>query len=78
LLVDHAGITWLAAQEGEIQAADRNGDLGQAALRLKRAESSQRRFLAAVKTLTTLRALVPHGMVPVEHLNVHRPKRARA
>ena len=35
-----------------------------AAFRLKRAESTQKRYLASLKLLTQLRALLPHGLAP--------------
>ena len=67
LLVDEVGVTWLASQHGEISAADESGgSLQQANFRLRRAESAQRRFMKALKTLTMIRALVPRGLMPVE------------
>jgi hypothetical protein len=45
---------------------------------LKRAESCQKRLLNATKTLATLRALVPHGLLPVEHLKVFDPEKKMA
>jgi hypothetical protein len=58
----------------EIQAASpAGGSLEQAAFKLKRAESSQKRLLAATKTLATLRALVPAGLVPARPLRLHDP-----
>ncbi len=63
LLIELVGVTWLAAQHGEIDAAGPGGgNLQQANFRLRRAESSQRRLLAAVKTLQLIRALVPRGL----------------
>jgi hypothetical protein len=47
--------------------------LEQAAFKLKRAESSYRRLLAATKTLATLRALVPQGLVPAQPFRLHDP-----
>ena len=65
LLIDQVGVTWLAAQHGEISLADEpGGSLQQANFRLRRAESAQRRLLNAVKTLTMVRALVPRGLLP--------------
>lgn len=58
LLIDLIGVTWLAAFQGEATAAETGGSAQQATLRLRRAESAQRRFLRAIKTLTTLRALL--------------------
>jgi hypothetical protein len=74
LLVDLVGVAWLGVQHAEIQAASpAGGSLDQAAFRLKRAESSQKRLLAATKTLATLRALVPAGLVPARPLRLHDP-----
>jgi hypothetical protein len=79
LLVGQVGVCWLAAQHGELQAAGpAGGSLQQAAFRLKRAESAQRRLQGAVKTLATLRALLPEGLVPANHLQLHEPVRQTA
>jgi hypothetical protein len=66
LLMDYVGVTWLAAQHGEIGAAQVGGSLDQAKLRLRRAESAQKRFTGAVKTFALIRALAPKGMPVVE------------
>jgi hypothetical protein len=77
LLVDQVVVTWLAAQHGETQAASPGGaSLAQAAFRLKRAESAQRRHLAAMKTLALLRAALPAGLVPLEPLRAFQLKQA--
>jgi len=57
LLAQQAALTWMASRYAEIAAA-RPGpsSLGEAKMRLKRAESAQRRHLASIKTLTELRA----------------------
>ena len=74
VLVDLVGVAWLGVHHAEIQAASpAGGSLDQAAFRLKRAESSQKRLLAATKTLATLRALVPAGLVPAQPLRLHDP-----
>ncbi len=76
ILVDLIGVAWLGAQHAEIQAASPAGSsLDQAAFKLKRAESSQKRLLAATKTLATLRALVPQGLVPAQPLRLHDPNK---
>jgi hypothetical protein len=59
LLIDYVGVTWLAAQEGEIAAAQAGGGPEVARLRLRRAESAGKRFTGAVKTLSLIRALLP-------------------
>jgi hypothetical protein len=74
LLVDLVGVAWLGVNHAEIQAASpAGGSLDQAAFKLRRAESSQKRLLAATKTLATLRALVPQGLVPARPLRLHDP-----
>jgi hypothetical protein len=68
LIIDLIGITFLAAQHGEIAAASPlGGSIQQANFRLRRAESAQRRFLNAIKTLAMLRALLPRGLRPLVH-----------
>ena len=47
--------------EGEINAAQMGGSLEVSNFRLKRAESAQRRFASAVRSLTLVRALLPRG-----------------
>jgi len=74
VLVDLVGVAWLGVHHAEIQAASPAGaSLDQAAFKLRRAESSQKRLLAATKTLATLRALVPQGLVPARPLRLHDP-----
>jgi hypothetical protein len=71
LLADQVVVCFLAAQHAEITAADPAPvPLGQAALRLKRAESAQRRYLAALRTLTHLRAKLPEGLSPLNSLRL--------
>ncbi len=60
LLIDLVGVTWLAALHGEYAAASPpGGSIQLATYRLKRAESAQRRFARAVRTLTLVRAAAP-------------------
>src|SRR5262249_700087 len=76
---DQIAITWLAALHGEIQAASPGaGSLQQAAFRLKRAESSLRRHVTAVRTLATLRALFPAGLAPTHPPRLFDEKAQRA
>lgn len=51
---------------------------GQATTNLKRAESAQRRYLQAIKTLTTVRALLPAGLLPLQRLRPFDPEQQRA
>jgi hypothetical protein len=65
LLVDQVACTWLAAQYSEAASAKPGSTSpNEATYRLKRAETAQKRHLAAVRTLAALRALVPRGLVP--------------
>jgi hypothetical protein len=59
LIVRHIGVTWLAANRAEAEAAQPAGDLPRAGFRLKQAESAQRRFALSVRTLAVVRALLP-------------------
>ena len=61
MLIDLVGVSWLAVFEAEISAAQSGGSPQQVSIRLRRAESAQKRFLRAIKTLTTVRALLPPG-----------------
>jgi hypothetical protein len=75
VLCDLIGVAWLGMQHAEIQAASpAGGSLEQAAFRLKRAESSQKRLVNATKTLATLRALVPAGLVPARPVSLYDPE----
>lgn len=74
LLVDQVALCWLANQQASIDAAQPSSGPVQATLQLKRTESAQRRLMLAVKTLTTLRALVPQGMAPLDRLKIHKPR----
>jgi hypothetical protein len=57
LLIDVIGVNWLAAQHGEIAAAQAGGSIQQATFRHRRAESCQRRLIKAIKALAMVRAL---------------------
>lgn len=75
MLVEHVGIAFLANQHATIaEASSSGGTIQQAALRLRRAESAQKRYLAAVKTLSVLRARVPAGLAPLKGLKLHNPQ----
>lgn len=74
MLVDLVVNNWLAAQQAEHAQATQTGaggSLMQASYRLKRAESAQRKFLSAMKMLTTLRAAVPEGLAPINCLRLY-------
>jgi hypothetical protein len=75
LLVDLVGVAWLGVHHAEIQAASPAGaSLGQATFRLRQAESAQKRLLAVTRTLATLRALLPEGLVPTQPVRLYDPE----
>jgi hypothetical protein len=78
LLVDEIGLCYLAQRQAQIAASATGGSVVQAAFRLRRAESAQKRYLASMKTLANLRALVPAGLVPQNGLRIHPESRKRA
>jgi hypothetical protein len=79
LLVNLVAVTHLAHHQAELSAASSpGGSLEQAGFRLKRAESTQRRYERALKLLATLRALLPSGLAPARPLKLHRPAEQRA
>lgn len=62
-LVDLIASTLLSLRHYEQTLAESGSNSAtEAVIRLRRAESAQRRHLAAMRTLVTLRALVPQGM----------------
>jgi hypothetical protein len=62
LMVDQIVVLQLEVQYLQIRAADvSGGTTGQVSLVLKRLESAQRRYLAAIKTLTLVRKLALSG-----------------
>jgi hypothetical protein len=73
LLVDAIAVAWLGSVHGELQAATpASGSLEQAAWKLKRAESGQRRLLNATKTLATVRTLMSKGLAPANTLKLFK------
>jgi hypothetical protein len=76
LVVDLVAVNYLAERQAEIAAAaPDNKSLDQAAFRLKRAESTQRRYLNSLKMLSHLRALIPQGLVPEDGPRLFDPDR---
>ena len=61
-----------------MSAALNGGSVQQAALGLRRAESTQRRYTAALKLLALLRAKLPQGLAPVNTLTLYEDQRKRA
>lgn len=71
LLIGNVVAAWLALAHAQLAASGPGGTtLPQGVFDLRRLESAQKRFLAVIKTLTTLRALVPQGFVPASDLNL--------
>lgn len=65
LLIDQVACAWLALKHAEIQLPKTGDTSKQGTLLLKRAESAQRRYLGAIKMLTTLRARLLRGLAPL-------------
>lgn len=79
LLVGQIVSTWLEMTHAQIMLADAGKQLRtQATYFLHRAESVQRRYLAAMKLLTTVRALLPQGLVPVSKPRLFEPAKRMA
>jgi hypothetical protein len=79
LLVANVVAHWLELSHGQLSEADpgsRTGD--QLAQRLKRLESAEKRYLAAMKTLATARALLPRGVLPTNPLKLFDPEQKMA
>jgi hypothetical protein len=66
LLIDQVVICSLADRHAALLQATGTDNPHLVALRCRQAESAQKRLLAAVKMLTTLRSLVPAGFVPAQ------------
>jgi hypothetical protein len=79
LLVDQIAVCRLAECQAEVAAADAGRhSLGQAVFNLKRAESTQRRYLNSIKMLALLRSQVPQGLFPNIHIFEPEKKKAKA
>lgn len=79
LLADQIALNQLAARQAEIAAATSAAtSLDRAAFHLKRTESTQRRYLAAIRVLATLRSLLPQpNPGDPGPLGIYRPRKAR-
>jgi hypothetical protein len=77
LLVDHIAVAHLAMRQAEVSTAQLGGSIAQAAFRLKKAESAQRRFLLATKSLATLRALQPRMAHPITGPRLYDPEKRK-
>jgi hypothetical protein len=70
---------WLEVAHAQVKLADPGGStLGQAGLNLRRAESAQKRYVMAMKTLATVRELLPRGLLPVNTVRLHDPDKKLA
>jgi hypothetical protein len=70
---------WLEMTHAQVKLADPGGStLGQAGFNLRRAEQAHKRYLAAMRTLATVRELLPRGLLPVNQLRLHDPKKKLA
>jgi len=74
LLVDHVVVAHLAGRQAELSATQTAGSIPQAAFRLKKAESAQRRFLLASKALATFQALQPRATRTVKGPRLYDPE----
>jgi hypothetical protein len=81
LLVDLVVNNWLGVQQAEYAQATQTGGGGsimQANHRLRRSEAAQKKFLSAMRMLTTLRAVVPEGLAPINCLRLCGEERESA
>ena len=79
LLVDQVVACWMEAKYLEAVAAEPGrGSLEQADFRLKRLESSQRRFMTAMRCLTDVRTHALPGLAPTPAVKLHDPAKQRA
>ena len=78
LLVDQVASCWLATKQAELAAAQDGGSIEQAAFRLRRVESAQRRYAGATRLLATLRARLPEGLAPINSLGLFPGARKKA
>jgi hypothetical protein len=68
LVVGQVVSCFMEMAHAQLKAAEPDGaSPSQLAFNLRRLESAQRRYFAAIKLLATLRALVPEGLVPVNN-----------
>jgi hypothetical protein len=76
LLVGQIVTGWLELNHAQFRLSDpASKTTVQTALDLKRAESASKRYLQSIRLLTTVRALLPNGLMPASHLKVFDPKK---
>jgi DNA repair ATPase RecN len=74
MLVNQVLANWLEVQYVESISADSGrSSLDQAAFRLKRLESAQRRYAESIKTLATIRQQMPKGLAPTNAMRIFDP-----
>jgi hypothetical protein len=79
LLIDQVIACWMEVSYLESISADPGrSSLEQAGFRLQRLESAQKRYLNAMKALTSIRALAPAGLEPTPSVKLHDPAKRRA
>jgi hypothetical protein len=79
LLVDQVVACWMEVNYLEtVSAAPGRSSLDQSDFRLKRLESAQRRYLSALRTLTSVRTLALPGLAPTPAVKLHDPAKQRA
>jgi len=79
LLAENVVSAWLETEHARIALADVSGSsLPKANYWLKRAELADKKYHAALKLLTTLRAKLPEGLAPLNAVRLHDPERQRA
>jgi hypothetical protein len=72
LLVNRVVASYLAVHHADLAAARPDpSSPAQVAIRLKRCESAQRRYLGALRMLALLRATLPRGLVPVSSVRLY-------
>jgi hypothetical protein len=78
LLVGQVVVGWLEVGHAQLQVADMKGvTLAEASFDLKQVASAQRRYLAAMKTLATVRRLL-RALVPTNPMRLREPARESA
>lgn len=78
LLVDHVAVCHLAERHAELlEAQPAPATQGQALFRARRSESTQRRLLAAIRTLATVRAAAAKGLGPLDSIRLFNPEQRK-
>jgi hypothetical protein len=78
LLVDQVIASWLELESSQFALTLPQQTLRQARHHVHHAEVAQRKYLAAVKALTTLRTLQPSALTPTKPLKVFDRERKQA